>query len=148
LPAWAQDLAARLVQDGLTPDRADQLIVNDYAPGQGISAHVDAPLFRDTIVSISLGSSCMMEFTNASGRREEQFLEPMSALVIAGQARCDWKHAIPARHVDEWLGRGWPRTRRVSLTFRNVLPVEQRPTWEPSSWANLKNRLRDPDPND
>ena len=51
------------------PELADQLIVNDYAPGQGIPAHVDAPLFTDTIISISLGSSCVMEFSNESGER-------------------------------------------------------------------------------
>ena len=66
LPPWAQDLAARLERDGLMPDLADQLIVNDYAAGQGIPAHVDAPLFTDTVISISLGSSCMMEFTHGT----------------------------------------------------------------------------------
>jgi len=70
------------------------------------------------------------------------FLEPRSALVIAGEARHAWKHAIPGRTVDEWQGREWPRQRRVSLTFRKVLPVEQRPTWEPASWAKLRNRLQ------
>jgi hypothetical protein len=30
LPPWAEDLSARLVRDGLMPDAADQLIVNDY----------------------------------------------------------------------------------------------------------------------
>lgn len=28
--------------------------------------------------------------------------------------------AIPARHADTWLGREWPRERRVSLTFRKM----------------------------
>ena len=39
LPAWAQDLAARFERDGLMPELADQLVVNDYAPGRGIPAH-------------------------------------------------------------------------------------------------------------
>jgi len=120
LPAWARDLAVRLEGDGLMAELADQLIVNEYAPGQGIPPHVDAPLFTDTIVSISLGSSCVMEFTTDAGAREEQFLEPMSALVIAGEARNDWKHAIPPREQDIWDGRVRPRARRVSLTFRKM----------------------------
>jgi alkylated DNA repair dioxygenase AlkB len=120
LPSWARDLAARLVCDGLMADLADQLIVNEYAAGQGIRPHVDAPLFTDTIVSISLGSTCVMEFTTEAGAREEQFLEPMSALVIAAEARHAWKHAIPAREQDIWSGRVWPRARRVSLTFRKM----------------------------
>ena len=102
-------------------DFADQLIVNEYAIGQGIRPHVDAPLFTDTIVSISLGSTCVMEFTTESGAREEQFLEPMSALVIAGEARSRWTHAIPPRSHDAWDGREWPRARRVSLTFRKIV---------------------------
>ena len=142
LPPWAQDLAARCERDGLMPKLADQLVVNDYAPGKGIPAHVDAPLFAEHIISISLGSSCVMEFSNDGGDIEQLFLEPRSALVIAGEARHAWKHAIPGRTVDEWQGREWPRQRRVSLTFRKVLPVEQRPTWEPASWAKLRNRLQ------
>ena len=71
-------------------------------------------------MQISLGSSCVMEFTNDAGDRQEQFLEPMSALVIAGESRHKWKHAIPARSYDARLGREWPRSRRVSLTFRKM----------------------------
>jgi alkylated DNA repair dioxygenase AlkB len=120
LPVWALELAVRLERDGLMPDVADQLIVTEYATGQGVRPHVDAPLFTDTIVSISLGSSCIMEFTTETGAREEQFLEPMSALVIAGEARSGWKHAIPAREQDAWGGCVRPRARRVSLTFRKM----------------------------
>jgi alkylated DNA repair dioxygenase AlkB len=120
LPGWAQDLAIRLERDDLMHEVADQLIVNEYAAGQGIRPHVDAPLFTDTIVSISLGSSCVMEFTTESGGREEQFLEPMSALVMAGEARREWTHAIPTRTHDTWLGRDYPRGKRVSLTFRKM----------------------------
>ena len=127
LPAWAQAIAARLLRDGLMRDIADQLIVNDYTPGHGIPPHVDAPLFTDTILSISLGSSCIMEFTTDAGGREEQFLEPMSALVIAGEARTVWKHAIPPRTHDVWAGREWPRARRVSLTFRKMRLQDPRP---------------------
>jgi alkylated DNA repair dioxygenase AlkB len=120
LPAWAQRVAGRLQRDGLMCDVADQLIVNEYPAGTGIHPHVDAPLFTDTIVSVSLGSSCVMEFTTDSGEREELFLEPMSALVVGGEARRQWKHAIPAREQDAWGGRVWPRRRRVSLTFRKM----------------------------
>ena len=120
LPAWAHEIAARLQRDKLMPELPDQLIVNEYPAGEGIDAHVDAQLFTDTIVSISLGSTCTMEFTNDAGAREEQFLEPMSALVIAGEARSQWKHAIPTRTHDTWLGRDCPRARRVSLTFRKM----------------------------
>jgi alkylated DNA repair dioxygenase AlkB len=128
LPPWARQLAARLERDGLMPELADQLLVNEYAAGQDITPHVDAPLFTDTIVSISLGSSCAMEITNESGACEEQFLESMSALVISGEARSQWKHAIPTRTHDTWLGRDCPRARRVSLTFRRMRLQDTHPT--------------------
>jgi len=122
LPDWAAEIAIRLAERGLGRDVPDQLIVNEYQPGQGIAAHVDMPLFADMIVSISLGSACVMEFTNGESSIKEQLrLEPRSALVLSGEARSGWRHSIPARKRDKWHGTVSPRTRRVSLTFRKVL---------------------------
>lgn len=68
LPAWAAALAARLHADGHAPATLDQLIVNEYQPGQGIAAHVDCvPCFADTVLSISLGSSCVMVMSRRGG---------------------------------------------------------------------------------
>jgi alkylated DNA repair dioxygenase AlkB len=121
LPRWALDVATRLTQDGLMPWLADQLIATDYEPGQGIFAHVDAPVFEDVIVSISLGSTCIMEFSDGQpGSEREVLLEPRSALVVSGEARHAWRHSIPMRHSDTWMNRVLPRTRRVSLTFRRM----------------------------
>src|SRR5438128_7901460 len=41
LPAWAIGIAQRLHVDGLFEEVPDQLIVNEYEPGQGIGAHID-----------------------------------------------------------------------------------------------------------
>jgi alkylated DNA repair dioxygenase AlkB len=121
LPAWAAGLAARLRRDGLSPHVADQLIVTEYQPGEGIRPHVDAPVFADVIVSVALGSACVMEFARHGQASLALFLEPRSAMVLSGEARHDWQHAIPARAEDDWEGRTRPRTRRVSLTFRKML---------------------------
>ena len=65
LPGWLEELSKELYWDKYMPEVADQVIVNEYLPGQGISAHIDCePCFKDTIVSLSLGSSCIMNFTN------------------------------------------------------------------------------------
>ena len=121
LPAWASEVAMRLWRDGLMPGVADQMIVNEYQPGSGIPTHLDAAVFDDTIVSISLGSPCVIEFTDGtSGHVEPLLLEPRSALVMAGDSRQNWKHGIPARASDRWLGNEFVRTRRVSLTFRKM----------------------------
>ncbi len=112
LPEWGQELAQRLHHDGLMPLVADQLIVNEYLPGQGISPHIDCQsCFADTIASISLGSGCVMEFTQpntpepnsnqqkASGK-VELYLHAGSVLVFSGEARYQWRHGIPARKSD------------------------------------------------
>jgi alkylated DNA repair dioxygenase AlkB len=122
LPDWAAAMAERLYRDGLTATVSDQVVVNDYPPGSGIFSHVDMDVFDDRIVSISLGSSCVMQFNEvASGRVEERLIEPCSALVLSGEARHRWKHAIPARDTDRWMGRELVRGRRVSFTFRRML---------------------------
>lgn len=64
LPPWLAELAHRLHADGTFPHVPDQCIVNEYEPGQGISAHVDCePCFGDVIASLTLGSGCEMAFT-------------------------------------------------------------------------------------
>lgn len=122
LPSWASDLARRFVGTGWFEREPDQLIVNEYLPGQGISAHVDCvPCFGDVIVSISLLSRCEMVFENRSiADRRTALLEPRSALLLAGPARLEWTHAILARKSDLINGQRVPRSRRLSLTFRTV----------------------------
>jgi len=122
LPSWVRDLAVRLWRDGFLPSVPNQLVANDYRPGEGIFAHVDQAVFGDTIVSVSLSSTCVMQFSHSEGgRTEERLLEPRSVLVLSGEARWAWKHEIPARTADRWQNQERPRSRRVSLTFR-VIP--------------------------
>ena len=120
LPPWAAALAGRLCDDRLMPYLADQLIVTEYQPGEGIRPHVDAPTFADVIVGVTLGSACVMEFLRQGHDTESVLLEPGSALVFSGDARHEWQHAIPARTADDWHGQRLPRSRRVSLTFRKM----------------------------
>lgn len=105
------------------PAVPDQVIVNEYEPGQGISAHIDCvPCFDGTIASLSLGSSCVMEFLNARTRgKREILLDERSLIVLSGEARYDWTHAIPGRKSDMINGQKMYRLRRASLTFRNVI---------------------------
>ncbi|MBY0227905.1 MAG: alpha-ketoglutarate-dependent dioxygenase AlkB, partial [Gemmataceae bacterium] len=96
-----------------------QLIINEYLPGQGISAHVDCePCFKDTIVTVSLGWTYEMDFIRvADGETRSALLSRGSALVMRGEGRYLWMHRIKARLRDQ----GVMRQRRVSLTFRNVI---------------------------
>ncbi len=119
LPAFALSVARRLLDRGLVEEVPDQLIVNEYKPSQGITAHIDCePCFKNTIVTVSLGWAYEMDFISvATGEVRSALLEPGSALVLHGEARYQWMHRIKARLKDRVV----PRQRRVSLTFRNVI---------------------------
>jgi alkylated DNA repair dioxygenase AlkB len=123
LPKFCEPLIERMIEKGLITERPDQLIINEYTPGQGISPHVDkTDIFADNIISISLGSSAVMSFQRVKQPiKIDLFLERCSLLAMKGKARYDWKHSIPARASDDWNGIKNKRTRRISLTFRKVI---------------------------
>lgn len=126
LPSWALELAARLRDADYMAATADQLIVNEYVPGQGIAKHVDCkPCFGPVVASLSLGSATTMVLQR--GRAPEKLelrLPTRSLLVLADDARYLWSHMIPARQSDVVDGVRRARARRVSLTFRTVLRGE------------------------
>jgi alkylated DNA repair dioxygenase AlkB len=121
VPEWGQRLAARMFAEGVTPVPFDQMLVNEYEPGQGISLHRDYEPFGRTVVSLSLLSPAVMDFRCVSdGHKERLLLEPRSLLVLSDEARYEWEHGIAARKKDVWQGVTVPRERRVSVTFRFV----------------------------
>ena len=122
----------------------NQMIVNEYTPGQGISAHVDKDIFEDVIVSVSLGSDVGMEFSPCPALLKERpseqpvlvLLERGSAIILTGASRSLWKHGIRPRKTDRGAlkmvfqrsleGEDFvvtkpvlvQRERRISITFR------------------------------
>ncbi len=123
LPNWSKKIADSLVNQKYIEYEPDQIIVNEYNPGQGISNHVDCePCFGETIITISLNSYCIMDFINIKTKQKiEILLEPRSLVVINGESRHLWSHGIPARKTDIFFGKRIDRLKRISLTFRNVL---------------------------
>ncbi|MDE0482794.1 MAG: alpha-ketoglutarate-dependent dioxygenase AlkB [Candidatus Poribacteria bacterium] len=124
LPEWLERLSKKLHEDGHMSEIADQVIINEYEPGQGIAGHIDCePCFRDTIASLSLGSGCVMDFTNKDDKTQKipAWLAPRSLVVLSGEARYKWLHGIAGRKSDPWEGEKHERGRRVSLTFRKVI---------------------------
>ena len=121
LPDWCLPIATRLVERSFFPRVPDQVIVNEYLPGQGIAPHIDCkPCFEDTIVSLSLGSAVVMEF------EKEDVVVPVilpvrSAIVLKDESRFEWKHGISKRKSDFVNGKRIRRDRRISLTFRLVI---------------------------
>jgi hypothetical protein len=126
----------------------DQVTLNEYVAGRGISPHVDTHAgFEDGIVSLSLGADIVMELApkseecagnNAGGDTGDAdevgvgndnvvadatrhiVLPRRSLLVLRGEARFAWTHGIAARKTDFIDGKVVARGRRVSATFRVV----------------------------
>jgi alkylated DNA repair dioxygenase AlkB len=119
LPDWGRDLADRIHREGFSERPFDQMLVNEYEPGQGIALHRDYEPFDRTVVSLSLLSPCVMEFREPrQGQRESLLLERRSLLVLSDAARYAWQHGIARRKTDRWQGKVIPRKRRLSVTFR------------------------------
>jgi alkylated DNA repair protein alkB family protein 8 len=125
-PEWCAALSARLFADGLMPAPPNQVTVNSYEPGEGISWHCDThSAFGPAICSLSLLADTVMRFRAAAGANETTEsavrLPARSLLVLAGESRYGFEHSIATRFTD-LSEDGLPRTRarRVSITFRTV----------------------------
>lgn len=121
LPQWLSNLQARLYNENIFKQKPDQAIINEYLPSQGISAHIDCvPCFDDVIASLGLGSDCVMQLSNLE-KKHDVYLEKRSLIILEGEARYKWQHAIPTRKSDIIEGIKLERKRRVSVTFRKVI---------------------------
>jgi alkylated DNA repair dioxygenase AlkB len=121
IPAWGRRLARRMLEDGITDMAFDQMLVNEYLPGQGIALHRDYASYDRTVASLSLLSAYVMDFRHhATGRKENLLLERRSLLILTDEARLDWQHGLAHRKTDRWHGMALPRGRRLSVTFRTL----------------------------
>ena len=106
-------------REGLSERPFDQMLVNEYQPGQGIALHRDHSPFDRTVVSLSLLASWVMDFRRPTdGQRYSLLLERRSLLILSDEAGYDWQHGIARRKSDRWKGIVVPRTRRLSVTYR------------------------------
>ncbi|KAL4603600.1 hypothetical protein ACB092_10G135600 [Castanea dentata] len=114
----------------------DQLIVNVYQPGEGISAHIDLMRFEDGIAIVSLESSCVMHFTQVDRTdcdikmdppmtKIPVYLTPGSLVLMSEEARYCWKHEINRKPGFQiWEGQELNQKRRISVTLRKLCKVE------------------------
>lgn len=119
LPSWCNELIQLMIQRNIftASNPPQQLIINEYMPGQGIAKHIDSNVFGEPIVSLTLGSGCDMNFYK-DGTSKSLYLTPRSLLVLRDDARWNWSHEIPKRQYDTVNGERTPRGRRISMTFR------------------------------
>jgi alkylated DNA repair dioxygenase AlkB len=119
IPDWARDLVRRFQQECIYDRPFDQLLVNEYLPGQGIALHRDYDSFDRTVVSLSLLSACIMDFRRPPATQlVPLLLQRRSLIVLSDEARYHWQHGIARRRSDIWHGMKIPRARRLSVTFR------------------------------
>jgi alkylated DNA repair protein alkB family protein 8 len=98
----------------------EQIIVNEYLPGQGIGPHIDSFVFGDTICSLSLGSDTIYRMIAPNGVVNTEVSIPRRSLVImTGASRTHWRHCIPNRTYDYER----PRGLRYSITYRTLATV-------------------------
>ncbi|SEB01540.1 Alkylated DNA repair dioxygenase AlkB [Flavobacterium gillisiae] len=124
MPKWLNGLSQKLVNEKIIDFIPDQAIINEYEPSQGIASHIDCePCFGDTIISISLGSHCVMNYSKEvnSKEKEELLIEPRSLIVMTNESRYKWYHGIPPRKTDKFNDEILKRQRRVSITFRKII---------------------------
>jgi alkylated DNA repair dioxygenase AlkB len=94
---------------GLAPSDLQHVLFTEYGPGAGIGWHKDKGVFG-VVVGISLLAPCVFRLRRKAGSSWERAsfrAEPRSAYLLAGPARTEWEHSIPA-----------VESLRYSVTFR------------------------------
>jgi alkylated DNA repair dioxygenase AlkB len=128
LPDFLLPLRARAAAWAAIPEAEFvEALITEYPAGATIGWHRDAPMFGDVIAGVSLLAPSRMKFrkyvspgdvhSGAPPRKTTHEIElaPRSAYLIAGSARRDFEHSIPA------VG-----SLRYSITFRTLRQREDR----------------------
>lgn len=121
IPSWLTKYTDKMIIDKHINKYPDQVIINRYLPGEGISAHIDrTDIFDNKIYSLSLGSSCVMIFENRRNKYEIH-IKPKTLLIMEDDARYFFKHSILPKTYDIVDKQHLDRDTRYSITFRNVI---------------------------
>ena len=122
MPPLIYKLSQNIVEQKIVPIQPDQVIINEYAPGEGLRPHKDRNYFENQICGVNLGSGCIMRFIKISGGDVADVEIPRrSVYVMQDEARYKWNHSIPSRKKDTVDGAVKHRERRLSITYRKVI---------------------------
>mmetsp|Transcript_42274 Transcript_42274/g.75698 ORF Transcript_42274/g.75698 Transcript_42274/m.75698 type:complete len:369 (-) Transcript_42274:80-1186(-) len=146
LPAWVREmLVPRLQAVGAFPADVlpDQVLLNEYGPGQGIDPHTDGPLFAPVVAIVSLASSALLHFLEppdnidgTSGTRGYGWAElgpsvasvalmPGSLLVFSDHAYKHLWHGVPDLH-EERISEHTLNSKEAGLELGAVVPRGRR----------------------
>lgn len=122
MPPLVQQLSEQIVARGILQYQPDQVIINEYLPGQGLRPHKDRNYFENQICGINLGSGCIMRYIKIKGGDVVDVAVPRRSLyLMQDDARYKWNHSIPPRKKDTINGEVQYRERRWSITYRKVI---------------------------
>ena len=62
IPQWLDQIGSTLQQEGILKQRPNNVLINEYLPGQGILAHEDGPHYEPFVATLSLGAPCVFYF--------------------------------------------------------------------------------------
>ena len=108
----------------------NQMILNQYKPGEGLAPHVDLHAFADGVAVVSLRSTVVMDMYPPGGSSSccsstPVWLRPGDVMFLSRAARWEWAHGIAARVADPAEGETGPegaswvrRGCRTSVTLR------------------------------
>eukprot|EP00834_Sanchytrium_tribonematis_P005675 NODE_359_length_8799_cov_0.795172.p6 type:complete len:195 gc:universal NODE_359_length_8799_cov_0.795172:3694-3110(-) len=118
IPPSINLIAQKIKSNNPTFKRMNSIMVNEYKIGQGIMPHVDANVFGDTVVILSMGCDVKMIFIN----EDQKIVVPIrqrSLLILQAEARFLWKHSIPRLSKHDEDGEVFTRDpRRLSVMLR------------------------------
>ncbi|CAM4365739.1 Alkylated DNA repair dioxygenase AlkB [Pedobacter westerhofensis] len=128
MPLQISQLSYEIVEQGILLEQPDQVIINEYVPGEGIKPHKDRNYYENQICGVNLGSSCIMRFIQEKEMQVIDLEIPRRSLyLMQDDARKKWSHGIPPRKKDNINGNIQHRERRVSITYRKVKAAKVQP---------------------
>lgn len=128
MPPLIQRLSEQLTEQEIVSLQPDQVIINEYYPGEGLRPHKDRNYFENQICGVNLGSGCIMRFIQIKGGEVVDVEVPRrSVYVMQDEARYKWNHSIPSRKKDVVDGNVKHRERRLSITYRKVIMKKVKP---------------------
>ncbi len=128
MPPVILQLSKNLVEQQVLSMQPDQVIINEYPPGEGLRPHKDRNYFENQICGVSLASGSVMRFIKIAGGDVVDVEVPRRFVyVMQDDARYRWYHSIPSRKKDVVEGQVKHRERRLTITYRKVMPKKVKP---------------------
>ncbi|KAA3438403.1 alpha-ketoglutarate-dependent dioxygenase AlkB [Rufibacter hautae] len=128
MPPLIHKVSEQITEQGIVSLKPDQVIINEYFPGEGLRPHKDRNYFENQICGVNLGSGCIMKFIHIKNKDVVDVEVPRrSVYVMQDDARYKWNHSIPSRKKDVVDGNVKHRERRLSITYRKVIMKKVKP---------------------